>query len=132
MKAIALNDNLMKPYSGIYQKSSNERIFNYRLSQARRVVQNAFGICSSIFRVLRKPMLLKPDAPQLVVMACVYLHNFLRKSKTLKNVYCPEGALDIEVDGQVISGTWRNDNEMSSAFNLKGVPRISPTSDQEI
>ncbi|KAJ8953668.1 hypothetical protein NQ314_007275 [Rhamnusium bicolor] len=56
------------------------------LSRARRFVEYAFGICSSVFRVLRKPMLLTSDTAELVVMACVYLHNFLRKSKTLKNM----------------------------------------------
>lgn len=50
-----LSNYLMKPYSGIYDKSSPQRIFNYRL---RRVVENAFGIISSVFQVLRKPMLL--------------------------------------------------------------------------
>lgn len=131
-EAFALNDNLMKPYSGVYEKGSKERIFNYRLSRARRVVENAFGICSSVFRVLRKPLLLKPDNAQLIVMACVHLHNFLRKSSTSQNIYCPEDALDREVDGRVIPGTWRNDGEMSSLYNLKKVPRKSSANAQEI
>lgn len=131
-EAFALSNNLMKPYSGTYQKGSKERIFNYRLSRARRVVENAFGICSSVFRILRKPMLLKPEKAQLVVMACVYLHNFLRKSKTSQDVYCPEGALDTEIDGRVIPGNWRIDNEMSSLLSLTKIPRKSPMSAQEI
>nr|CAI5834072.1 unnamed protein product [Callosobruchus analis]CAI5861676.1 unnamed protein product [Callosobruchus analis] len=116
-EAFALNDNLMKPYSGFYEKGSKQRIFNYRLSRARRVVENAFGICSTVFRVLRKPLLLKPENAQLVVMACVHLHNYLRKSPTSKHLYCPDGALDSEENGQVILGTWRNDNQTSSLFN---------------
>lgn len=55
-EAFALNENLMKPFSGTHRKGSAERIFNYRLSRARRVVENVFGICSAVFRVLRKPM----------------------------------------------------------------------------
>jgi len=51
----------MKPYSGIYERSLAERALNYRLSRARRVVENIFGIMSSVFRVLRKPMLLEPN-----------------------------------------------------------------------
>nr|CAI5834070.1 unnamed protein product [Callosobruchus analis]CAI5861674.1 unnamed protein product [Callosobruchus analis] len=131
-EAFALNDNLMKPYSGFYEKGSKQRIFNYRLSRARRVVENAFGICSTVFRVLRKPLLLKPENAQLVVMACVHLHNYLRKSPTSKHLYCPDGALDSEENGQVILGTWRNDNQTSSLFNLRNVPRKSSKSAQEI
>nr|CAI5834076.1 unnamed protein product [Callosobruchus analis]CAI5861679.1 unnamed protein product [Callosobruchus analis] len=101
----------MKPYSGFYEKGSKQRIFNYRLSRARRVVENAFGICSTVFRVL---------------------HNYLRKSPTSKHLYCPDGALDSEENGQVILGTWRNDNQTSSLFNLRNVPRKSSKSAQEI
>lgn len=60
-EAFALHENIMKPYSGVYGKCSKERIFNYRLSRARRVVENTFGIISAVFRVLRKPMLLEPQ-----------------------------------------------------------------------
>ncbi|XP_031329190.1 uncharacterized protein LOC116160192 [Photinus pyralis] len=131
-EAFALADNLMKPYSGIYEKGSIQRIFNYRLSRARRVVENAFGILASVFRVLRKPMLLEPHKAELVVMTCIYLHNFLRKSKSSANIYCAQGALDSEVEGKVIPGAWRNDTEMLSLINIKKVPRKSAKIPQEI
>ncbi|KAJ8888528.1 hypothetical protein PR048_008019 [Dryococelus australis] len=35
--------------------------YNYRLSRARRIVENVIGIVSAVFRVLRKPLLLNPD-----------------------------------------------------------------------
>ena len=74
--AFGLSDSLMKPYSGFYSKGSPERIFNYRLSRARRVVENAFGILSSVFRVLRKPLLMEPGKASWVVMACVHYTTF--------------------------------------------------------
>lgn len=46
-KAFALNNYTMKPFEGTPDNGSPERIFNYRLSRARRVVENAFGIMSS-------------------------------------------------------------------------------------
>ncbi|KAH9632488.1 hypothetical protein HF086_017036 [Spodoptera exigua] len=67
-KAFALNDYTLKPYGGTPERGSMERIFNYRLSRARRVVENAFGILSSVFRVLRKPLLLEPEKATKVVL----------------------------------------------------------------
>lgn len=97
--AFALHKHILKPYGGVHENNSPKRIFNYRLSRARRIVENAFGILSSVFRVLRKPLLLKQDKATLVVLSCVYLHNFLGRSKTSRNMYNPPGSFDIEPNG---------------------------------
>jgi len=67
-EAFPLSENLMKVYPGQHPKGSKERIFNYRICRVGRVVENVFGLASSVFRVLRKPMLLEPEKTQLVVM----------------------------------------------------------------
>lgn len=72
--AFSLTVNMMKPYPGVYDKGTKQRVFNYRLSRSRRVVENVFGIMSSVFRVLRKPILLSPEKTTNVVIACVLLH----------------------------------------------------------
>jgi len=41
----------MKPFPGNHLQGSPQRVFNYRLSRARRVVENAFGIMASVLRV---------------------------------------------------------------------------------
>ena len=56
----------------------NQRVFNYRLSRARRVVENAFGILTSCFRIFQRPMQQEPPMEARVVMACLVLHNLLR------------------------------------------------------
>lgn len=132
--AFPLSDNVMKPYGGDNLKGSRARIFNYRLSRARRVIENAFGILSVVFRVLRKPMVLQPDNAALIVMTTVCLHNFLRRSKTSRNLYTPPGTFDTEENGVITSGSWRADNEgMSSFFNyFKNIPRRSKKSAEAI
>lgn len=69
--AFPLKENIMVPFSGYHDRKSLERIFNYRLSRARRIVENVFGIMSAVFRVLRKPILLKPEKATLITeMLC--------------------------------------------------------------
>lgn len=130
--AFPLNDHIMKPYSGIHPSGSPKRIFNYRLSRTRRVVENAFGIASSVFRVLRKPMLLELQKAELIVMAVVCLHNFLRRS-TSSNIYTPPGSLDTDLNGHTTPGSWRNDQQgMASLLPLKNVPRRTKLIAEEV
>jgi hypothetical protein len=77
--AFPLSNNIMKPYPGAQEKGSIKRIFNYRLSRAHSVSENTFRI-SSVFRVLRKPMLLEPKTGKKITLAILYLQNFLRKT----------------------------------------------------
>lgn len=132
-EAFALHENIMKPYSGLYKKGSKERIFNYRLSRARRVVENAFGILTSVFRVLRKPMLLEPNKARDIVLTTIYLHNFLRKSRNSRNLYAPGGTFDCELsDGTLVEGAWRKKIDSTSVRSLKKVPRKSSLNAQAI
>lgn len=119
--AFALSENLMKTYGGSHPKGSSKRIFNYRLSRARRIVENVFGIISSVFRVLRKPMLLQPDNPELVVMAIVLLHNYLKRHS--RNVFITPGLVDQEVEGILNEGSWRrNNDDMTSLLPITNIP----------
>ena len=75
--AFPLRDHLMKPFPQ-RNLSHQQRIFNYRLSRARRCVENAFGIMASRFRVLLNPIALGPKKVDCVIIACCTLHNMLR------------------------------------------------------
>ncbi|XP_068213359.1 uncharacterized protein [Palaemon carinicauda] len=133
-EAFALSPNMMKGYAGMHPKGSKERVFNYRTSRALRVVENVFGICSSVFRVLRKPLILQENKAALIVMAVAHLHNFLRRNKEAVNIYTPLGTLDYEdEEGNVIPGTWRAEqHNLTSLITLRHVPRRSSTTAKDV
>ena len=57
-----------------------QMVLNYRLSRARRIIENTLGILVHRFRVLLHPMALrKPEHAEKVIKACVCLHNYLTK-----------------------------------------------------
>ncbi|KAB0797132.1 hypothetical protein PPYR_08126 [Photinus pyralis] len=74
--ACPLKDAIMKPYP-FRGLSHDERIFNYRLSRARRIIENAFGILANRFRVLLNPIHLRVTKVETITLACVALHNYL-------------------------------------------------------
>lgn len=134
-EAFPLTNHIMKPFSGIHEKGTAERTFNYRLSRARRIVENVFGISSAVFRVLRKPMLLEPEKAQTIVMTVACLHNFLRESKSSRKTYTPQGTFDEEDnDGNLIPGSWRNEStsDLSSLIPIRNIPRKPSASAKEI
>lgn len=115
--AFASTPNLLKPYS-VRNLSGVQRIFNYRLSRARRVVENAFGILSARFRILRSPIKLGPSKARSVTLACCALHNFLmsRKSSTYFNANLVDHYTQ---DGTLIPGEWRNEQSDHCFPNLQ-------------
>ena len=70
-EAFPLHKNIMRPFSGAGGPLSQpQSIFNYTLSRARRIVENAFGIVASRFRVFRRPLLVQPETADVIVLAC--------------------------------------------------------------
>ena len=58
--AFPLKTYMLRPYPGKYLPDE-ERVFNYRLSRARRVIENTFGILVTKFRIFRRPIIAKPE-----------------------------------------------------------------------
>lgn len=114
--AFPLKTYLLKPYSH-KPLTFQQKIFNYRLSRARRIVENAFGILTSRFRIFQKPIMTSAHVTDKIIRTSCALHNWLRITST--NTYLPQGSLDIEdVDaGVTIPGSWRQEvnNQLPSS-----------------
>lgn len=54
-----------------------QKIINYRLSRARRVIECSFGMSVHRFRIFRRPLIAKVDSVIKIVKAVVWLHNFV-------------------------------------------------------
>lgn len=52
----------------------------YRLSRARRIVENAFGVLASRFQIFGKHINLNIKNTEKVVKTCCCLHDWLRKT----------------------------------------------------
>ena len=74
-----LKENMFRPYPG---RNLNEclSIFNYCLSQARRIIENCFGILLARWRIFRRPVIVNPDNVVLYTKAAIALHNFLQST----------------------------------------------------
>ena len=106
--AFALATNMMKPYS-LRGLQHSHRIYNYRISRARRVVENAFGILANRFRFLLRTAQQHPDTVITMVQTCMVLHNMLRT----RYPHHQNRLVDREDENhQVIPGQWRQDAEM--------------------
>ena len=113
--AFALKTWLMKPFAK-RNLTREERIFNYWLSRARRVVENAFGILANRFQVFLTTMRQQPHTVRTICLACICLHNLMR----LRYPRLQNEALDAEDENHhVIPGAWRqhaNLHDMDEVF----------------
>lgn len=123
-EAFPLKTYLMRPYPGrsITADTRHRRlVFNYRLSRARRVVENAFGILVVKWRVYRQPIIAGTDTVDAIVKATCVLHNYLRRrdgTSADRLPYLECGDVDSEEDGAVRRGAWRR--EAAGALNCSG------------
>lgn len=60
--AFPLKKYLMRPYGGKQNELSyTKKVFNYRLSRCRRVIENAFGILVARWRILKQIVIALPE-----------------------------------------------------------------------
>ncbi|XP_064630944.1 uncharacterized protein LOC135489494 [Lineus longissimus] len=103
-EAFPLRTNLMRPVPG-RGLSKEDRIFNYRLSRARRIVENAFGILANRWRMYHRKIPLDPNNVDSVVRASCILHNMMQTDSHPQGApACPP----IEQGGDITDGILRD------------------------
>lgn len=121
--AFPLHTHIMRPFPG-KQLSLQKKIYNYRISRARRTIENTFGILAQRWRILRRCLTTSIETCDNIVLACVVLHNFIQRGEQEMSPgekrYCPTGFVDEEnADGVVRPGLWRK-----GSSNIQGVGRV--------
>lgn len=79
----------MKPYPRNQSSVDHSKaIFNYRLSRARRIVENAFGLLTQSFRIFLTPIHLNIGTTEILVTVTCILHNLIIEERlaSTKNV----------------------------------------------
>lgn len=106
-EAFPLSTYMMRPFPRKNINLSNdERVFNYRLSRARRIIENTFGIMGVRWQILNSCISCSPKNAELIIKALVCLHNFMMTCGRAQ--YCSQGLIDIEHNnGEIERGTWR-------------------------
>lgn len=77
-EAFPLKTYLMRPYPKPQLSDQRKLKFNDRLSRARKVVENAFGILAQKFRIYNRRIQLNPENADKVVMTTCILHNYIK------------------------------------------------------
>ena len=113
---------LMKPYPGKYLDET-KRIYNYRLSRARRTIENSFGIMAARWRIYQRPIRASVQTVEKIVKATLCLHNYLRLTENA--CYLPSGFVDSENgEGDLVEGDWRaiaqHDDGMANLGRIGG------------
>jgi hypothetical protein len=117
--AFSLGKYIMKPFKGL-NLSDMQLIFNYRLSRARRIIENAFGILVARWQIFTRTITCSPQKVDKIIKASVCLHNFIKKLEynihESRKKYCSKTFCDKETDDGVIPGEWRR--EVGTSFNV--------------
>ena len=81
---------MLRPYPRRNELNIHELIFNYRLSRARRLIENTIGILASRFRIFRRSIIGKIENIKHITKAAVILHNFLMRRKERGTYFSPD------------------------------------------
>ncbi|KAM7308472.1 protein ANTAGONIST OF LIKE HETEROCHROMATIN PROTEIN 1 [Ixodes scapularis] len=100
-QAFPLTRSLMKPFPHSLDHPQDEGDYNYALSKARRVVENAFGRLKARFRIVLKRKEVRVDNVNAVVRAHCILHNVCETLNDGADKQWTQDARKVEVDDKL-------------------------------
>lgn len=77
-EAFPLKTYLMRPYPGLHL-DQKKRVFNYQLSLARRISENAFAMLAAWCRMYHRTIHANPENIDFMILASCVLHNYIRR-----------------------------------------------------
>ena len=72
-----LKSYLMRPFAKGMNYGNREKVFNYRLSRARRIVECAFGTLQKKWKLMNSRLEWKLETTEIIVLSIITMHNFL-------------------------------------------------------
>ena len=128
-EAFPLRETIMRPHPGRTLDEGAEdvrmkrKVYNYRLSRARRVVENAFGILVTKWRIFRQPIIAKTSTVDDIVRASCVLHNYLRRRDGVSNDRRYIDADEVDRDDCELCGHSDGDR-VSEAWYVRSESRV--------
>ncbi|KAL0103964.1 hypothetical protein PUN28_016968 [Cardiocondyla obscurior] len=124
-EAFALTNYMMRPYPRSKHLNRQKKVFNYRLSRARRVIESAFGILAAKWRIYRRAIIASVSTAEKIIQATVCLHNFIILNENkLSNHY--RRYTHVTTEDQIVNGALQENtrpfvlrNKDNSAYQIR-------------
>ena len=83
--AYSLSRRILIPFSGAEKSVEEHRTYNFYLSQLRVRIEMAFGLLTTKWRILRRPLNYSSANNARIIRVCARLHNFCIRMQQLDN-----------------------------------------------
>jgi hypothetical protein len=118
-EAFPLRRHMMRPHPG-QNIGREKRLYNYRLSRARRMVECSFGILAAQWRLYRRVLGVTPEMAEKAVKATCILHNLLRVDQAEDHLQAPSSEPDSTARAMGDLHRMSSNNSSREAITLRG------------
>lgn len=117
--AFGLSLNMMRPYDS-RNRTTAQKVHDYRLSRARRTSENLFARIDSKFRCKTVPFRLNPQKVVTILKAIAVLHNFILSKEPARLPDALRRELD-EIDSAMIESSFPDGSGQGALDRLSNV-----------